>query len=80
MADTYDQAALLRRMIDLDRLADPPPPGEITGMFSSYDRKSKIDAAGNQIEWNANADWAKAYLTPTCVPIRNMFVGYVWQR
>ncbi|MCH7870948.1 MAG: hypothetical protein IID33_04540 [Planctomycetes bacterium] len=59
LAEEYDQAALLRRMIDLDRLADPPPPGEITGMFSSYDRKSRIDQAGNQVDWDANADWGQ---------------------
>ena len=59
LAEKLDQAALLRRMIDLDRLADPPPVGEITGMFSSYDRKSKVDRAGNLIDWNANADWGQ---------------------
>ena len=59
LAEEFDQAALLRRMIDLDRLADPPPAGEITGMFSSYDRKSRIDAAGNQVDWDANADWGQ---------------------
>ena len=58
-AEKLDQAALLRRMIDLDRLADPPPKGEITGMFSSYDRKSKVGRAGNLIDWDANADWGQ---------------------
>ncbi len=48
---------LLLGMIDLPALARPPIPGVTCKQFSSYDRKSKIDAAGNKIEWNANADF-----------------------
>ncbi len=50
------QSDLLRRIIDLDRLTTPPPAGEVTGMFSSYDRRSRIDDEGNKIAWRANAD------------------------
>jgi hypothetical protein len=50
------QADLLRRVIDLNRLTTPPAAGERTAMFSSYDRASRIDAAGNLINWGANAD------------------------
>jgi hypothetical protein len=53
------QADLLRRIIDLDRLTTPPPAGERTGMFSSYDRASQLDAAGKQIGWDANNDWGQ---------------------
>jgi hypothetical protein len=59
-AQPLDQAALLRMTIDLDRLAYPAPPGQRTAMFSSYDRKSRLDpATGEQLEWDANADWGQ---------------------
>lgn len=55
-----DQAALLRMTIDLDRLAYPPPAGQTTAMFSSYDRKSRLEpSSGEQLEWDANADWGQ---------------------
>lgn len=53
--ETITQAELLRRVTDLDRLTAPPA-GEQTGMFSSYDRRSTIDAQGNYVAWDANYD------------------------
>ena len=50
------QADLLRRVIDLERLTTPPAVGERTGMFSSRDRRSRIDADGSRIDWGANED------------------------
>jgi hypothetical protein len=47
---------MLRGMIDLARLAQPPTPGVTCKQFSSYDRKSRIDEKGNQIDWRANSD------------------------
>jgi len=55
-AERITQADLLTRVIDLDRLATPPPPGERTGMFSSYDRASRIGPDGQYVDWDANAD------------------------
>jgi len=49
------QADLIRRVIDLDRLWRRPA-GERTGMFSSYDRRSRLDAQGKYLDWDANAD------------------------
>jgi hypothetical protein len=54
--ETVTQAELLRRVIDLQRLTTPPPVGERTAMFSSYDRRSRIDEAGNYVDWDANGD------------------------
>ena len=53
------QAELLWRLIDLNRLATPPPAGERTRMFSSYDRRSKIDARGETVDWDANDDFGQ---------------------
>jgi hypothetical protein len=50
------QADLLNRIVDLDRLTTPPPVGEVTGMFSSYDRRSRISPQGEYLEWDANQD------------------------
>ena len=58
-ADPLTQADLLKRLIDLDRLTTPPPVGEKTGMFSSYDRASTIDRYGKTTKWDANADWGQ---------------------
>lgn len=55
----WTHADLIRRMIDLNLLTTAPPPGESTGMFSSYDRASKLDNAGNYVQWDANADWGQ---------------------
>lgn len=50
------QAELLKRVIDLERLTTPPAVGERTGMFSSYDRRSRIDENGKYVDWDANGD------------------------
>ena len=55
LAQPVTQADLLHRLIDLDRLMTPPV-GERTGLFSSYDRRSRIDAGGKFVDWNANRD------------------------
>jgi hypothetical protein len=48
---------LVRRMTNLERLAELPAPGETCGQWSSYDRASKYDAAsGKYIHWDANGD------------------------
>jgi hypothetical protein len=48
---------LVNRMIDLERLAVLPLPGERGAMWSSYDRKSRFDAATGKCEkWDANSD------------------------
>ena len=57
--DVITQADLLHRVIDLDRLTTPPVAGEVTGMFSSYDRRSGIDARGKRVDWDANNDWGQ---------------------
>ena len=44
------------RLTDLKSLAELPKPGEKSAMWSSYDRKSKIDSAGNFVNWAANID------------------------
>lgn len=45
------------RMTDLERLAILPVEGETSGMFSSYDRRSKYDEkTGTYIDWSANND------------------------
>ncbi len=56
-AERVTQADLLRRIIDVQRLCTPPPVGERTAMFSSYDRRSRLDANGKQVDWDANQDW-----------------------
>ena len=53
------QADLLNRIVDLDRLMTPPPEGERTAMFSSYDRHSQIDADGNYVDWDFNIDFGQ---------------------
>ncbi|WP_340110704.1 glycoside hydrolase family 172 protein [Maribellus mangrovi] len=50
-------ADLVDRMVDLKRLAVIPEEGETSGMFSSYDRRSKYDeATDTYVEWSANND------------------------
>jgi hypothetical protein len=49
--------ALVRRLYDLRALAEPPRPGECSGCFSSYDRRSRYNSASGQYEdWDANRD------------------------
>ncbi len=52
----HSYEGMLRGMIDLKALAQPPTPGVTCKQFSSYDRKSKIDKDGKKIEWGANRD------------------------
>ncbi|CAM3628634.1 DUF2961 domain-containing protein [Pontibacter korlensis] len=48
---------LVNRLTDLKALALPPVEGEKSAMWSSYDRRSKIDeATGEFIDWSANND------------------------
>ncbi len=56
-ADTYSYPQLVQQMTDLHRLATLPSPGEKTGLASSYDRRSRYDAAADHyIDWDANGD------------------------
>ena len=50
------QADLLRRTIDLDRLTQPPPAGEHSGLFSSHDRRQRETQDGRYIHWDADND------------------------
>jgi hypothetical protein len=48
---------LVRRLCDLERLAEPPLPGEQGGCMSSYDRRSRYNPATDSYEhWDANDD------------------------
>ena len=48
---------VVNRMTDLQRLSKLPAEGEKSGMFSSYDRRSKYDEDANEyIHWAANDD------------------------
>lgn len=50
-------ADLIRRLSDLERLAEPPLPGERGGCSSSYDRRSRYDAeTDTYLDWDANDD------------------------
>jgi hypothetical protein len=58
-ADTYTYPQLVSRLTDLSQLAKLPPVGEKAGLSSSYDRRSRYDAASDKyIMWGSNADWA----------------------
>ncbi|WQF82247.1 hypothetical protein CDEST_07261 [Colletotrichum destructivum] len=48
---------LVQRLYNLERLAEPPSPGERGGCMSSYDRRSRYDPEkGEYIDWDANND------------------------
>jgi len=48
---------LVKRLTDLEYLATVPPPGEQCVQWSSYDRKSRYDAAREKyVGWDANGD------------------------
>ncbi|KAK1991863.1 hypothetical protein LX36DRAFT_674950 [Colletotrichum falcatum] len=48
---------IVRRLYDLERLAEPPGPGERGGCMSSYDRRSRYDPEQDRyIDWDANDD------------------------
>jgi len=50
-------AELVNRMVDMKRLAVLPDEGETSGMFSSYDRRSKYDETSDSyVDWSANND------------------------
>jgi len=49
-------ADLVGKLTDMKAIAELPEPGEKSEMWSSYDRDSKIDSAGNFIDWAANID------------------------
>ncbi|WP_242917762.1 glycoside hydrolase family 172 protein [Pontibacter liquoris] len=49
-------ADLVSRLTDLKALAVSPEPGEKSAMWSSYDRRSKVNANGKFIFWDANDD------------------------
>ena len=50
-------ADIVGRLYDLERLAEPPAPGERSGNFSSHDRGAKYDAkTGRHQKWDANWD------------------------
>ena len=55
-AERVTQADLLHRLIDLDRLVLPPPAGERTGLFSSYDRRQSTIREGRYVHWDATND------------------------
>ena len=48
---------LVKRLTDLEYLATVPAPGEQCSQWSSYDRRSRYDAAsGKYVGWDANGD------------------------
>jgi hypothetical protein len=48
---------LLNRLTDLKALSIPPAPGERSGCFSSFDRRSRYIAEEDRyVEWDANVD------------------------
>jgi hypothetical protein len=48
---------LVHRLVDLERLAEPPLAGELGGSASSYDRSSRYDAeTDTYLDWDANGD------------------------
>jgi hypothetical protein len=55
--EEYDWGDLFIMQTDLERLAVLPQPGERCAQFSSYDRRSRYDAAtGTYQNWDANGD------------------------
>lgn len=56
-AETLTYKDLVDRLTDMQHLATPPGPGEKGELASSYDRRSKYDAATDKyIYWGANSD------------------------
>lgn len=56
VAAEWTQADLLQRMLDLDRLADPPPEGERPLLFSSFDRRQSEIKDGKYAHWDGDDD------------------------
>lgn len=55
-AQELTQVDLLHRMIDLERLLSPPPAGERTASFSSFDRRQLEVNEGQYVNWDADED------------------------
>ncbi|HLH55641.1 MAG TPA: glycoside hydrolase family 172 protein [Verrucomicrobiae bacterium] len=56
-AETLSYVDLVSRITDLEYLATLPHPGDRCAQWSSYDRKSRYDAATDTyIDWDANGD------------------------
>lgn len=56
-AESLTYVDLVRRLTDLERLAQLPAEGERCAQWSSYDRASTYDAAtGKYLAWDANGD------------------------
>ncbi len=56
-AQSLTYVDLIKRLTDLEYLATLPPPGDTMAEWTSYDRKSKYDAAtGKYVGWDANGD------------------------
>ena len=56
-AETHTYASLVRRLMDLERLAVLPADGETCQQWSSYDRASRYDVtSGKYVAWDANGD------------------------
>src|SRR5215831_10790996 len=54
---TLSYVDLVGRLTDLEYLATVPAPGETCSQWSSYDRRSRYDAAtGKYFGWDANGD------------------------
>jgi hypothetical protein len=53
----YTYPDIVSRLTNLERLAEPPLPGESGGCMSSYDRRSRYDPETDKyIDWDANDD------------------------
>jgi len=54
---SFTYVDLVKRLCDLERLAQPPVKGEKCVQWSSYDRASKYDEqTGKYVRWDANGD------------------------
>jgi len=53
----FSYVGLVHRLTDLEYLATVPAPGDNSAQWSSYDRRSRYDAAtGKYVNWDANGD------------------------
>ena len=56
-AETLTYVDLVSRLADMERLAALPADGDKCAQWSSYDRRSRYDAAtGKYVGWDANGD------------------------
>ncbi len=59
---TISYPDLVRRLVDLERLAVIPEPGERTAQWSTYNRASRYDEkSGRYVDWDMNGD-AKGFI------------------